>query len=99
MQFTESEIQEILRENQKLKQDLNDSKEELEATVRGANEDAGVHGILIFRPLPKHLSEEPLKALIAPEKDVDCFGNAGMQTSSSAQRTPIRPVRPRRWWN
>ena len=34
MQFTESEIQEILRENQILKQDLNDSKEELEATGR-----------------------------------------------------------------
>ena len=34
MQFTESEIQEILRENQILKQDLNDSREELEATGR-----------------------------------------------------------------
>ena len=34
MQFTESEIQEILRENQILKHDLNDSREELEATGR-----------------------------------------------------------------
>ena len=34
MQFTESEIQEILRENQILKQNLNDSREELEATGR-----------------------------------------------------------------
>ena len=34
MQFTESEIQEILRENQILKQDLNDSREELDATGR-----------------------------------------------------------------
>jgi signal transduction histidine kinase/DNA-binding response OmpR family regulator len=34
MQFTESEIQEILRENQILKQDLNDAREELEATAR-----------------------------------------------------------------
>jgi len=33
------------------------TQEELEATVRGANEDAGVHGILIFRPLPKHLNQ------------------------------------------
>ena len=34
MQFTESEIQEILRENQKLKKDLSDAREEMEATNR-----------------------------------------------------------------
>ena len=34
MQFTESEIQEILRENSILKKDLADAREELEATGR-----------------------------------------------------------------
>ena len=34
MQFTDSEIQEILRENQQLKKDLDEAREELEATNR-----------------------------------------------------------------
>lgn len=70
------------------------TQEELEATVRGANEDAGVHGILIFRPLPKHLSEEPLKALIAPEKDVDCFGNAGYANLFIGAKDAYPPCTP-----
>lgn len=50
---------------------------EIEKSLLALNSDPAVHGILIFRPLPKHLSEEKLKKLIDPEKDVDCFGDAG----------------------
>lgn len=44
MQFTESEIQEILQENQMLKKDLSEAREELEATNKlydtcGGNEE------------------------------------------------------------
>ena len=70
------------------------TQEQLEATVRGANEDTGVHGILIFRPLPRHLSEEPLKALIAPEKDVDCFGNAGYASLFIGAKEAFPPCTP-----
>ena len=41
---------------------------------RGAmnlNEDSTVHGILMFRPLPKTLDEQAACAAILPEKDVD----------------------------
>jgi len=48
----------------------------LEAKITSLNRDESVHGILLFRPLPSHLSPEPIKALIAPEKDVDCMGTA-----------------------
>lgn len=41
--------------------------------LRKLNEDDKVHGILIFRPLPKHLDEEMIKYEIAPEKDIDCL--------------------------
>ncbi|MBR3070025.1 MAG: bifunctional 5,10-methylenetetrahydrofolate dehydrogenase/5,10-methenyltetrahydrofolate cyclohydrolase [Lachnospiraceae bacterium] len=35
------------------------------------NEDPSVHGILMFRPLPKHLDGEKARKMLAPEKDVD----------------------------
>lgn len=41
--------------------------------LKKLNENDGVNGILIFRPLPKHLDEAVIKYEIAPEKDVDCF--------------------------
>ena len=47
------------------------SQEKLMATVEELNLDAGVHGVLIFRPLPKHLDEEAVRHALAPAKDVD----------------------------
>ncbi len=35
------------------------------------NEDPQVHGILMFRPLSKHLDGEKARKMLAPEKDVD----------------------------
>ncbi len=58
---------------------VNCEQAELEGTVRMLNEDACVHGILVQLPLPRHLKEEPVLALIDPRKDVDGFHavNAG----------------------
>ena len=39
--------------------------------VRALNDDNGVHGVLIFRPLPKHLDENAVNTALKPEKDVD----------------------------
>lgn len=52
------------------------TQEELEAGIKKLNEDDSVHGILVFRPLPKHLNEEVIKELVTPMKDVDCMGSA-----------------------
>lgn len=52
------------------------TQEELEAGIKRLNEDDKVHGILVFRPLPKHLDEEVIKEMVAPMKDVDCMGSA-----------------------
>lgn len=51
----------------------NISQEELEIEFSKVNGDASVHGILLFRPLPAHLDEEPLREIIKPDKDVDCM--------------------------
>ena len=52
------------------------SQEKLEQTISSLNADAATHGILLFRPLPKQLSEAPVKRLILPMKDIDCMSDA-----------------------
>ena len=40
-------------------------------TLEALNTDPEVHGILMFRPLPKQLDGEKARRMLAPEKDVD----------------------------
>ncbi|MBR1660417.1 MAG: bifunctional 5,10-methylenetetrahydrofolate dehydrogenase/5,10-methenyltetrahydrofolate cyclohydrolase [Oscillospiraceae bacterium] len=40
-------------------------------TLNELNNDSEVHGILLFRPLPKQLDGEKARKMLAPEKDVD----------------------------
>ncbi|MGX7030000.1 bifunctional 5,10-methylenetetrahydrofolate dehydrogenase/5,10-methenyltetrahydrofolate cyclohydrolase [Vagococcus zengguangii] len=42
------------------------------------NNDHGVHGILLLKPLPSHLSDDYASQTIRAEKDVDCFGEKNM---------------------
>lgn len=44
---------------------------ELECMLITLNRDRLVHGILLLRPLPKHMDAAYLQTLIAPQKDVD----------------------------
>ena len=46
-------------------------QDSLMAEVEKLNADDKVHGVLIFRPLPKHLDQEAVCAALAPEKDID----------------------------
>ena len=46
---------------------------ELLALITSLNADAGIHGILVQLPLPKHFDAEAILEAIAPEKDVDGF--------------------------
>lgn len=52
------------------------TQEELEHIILSLNEDESVHGVLLFRPLPKILDEIRIKSLLAEEKDVDCLTGA-----------------------
>ncbi len=47
------------------------SQEELEKAFADINHDDKVHGILMFRPLPKHLDDKPIVAAMDPAKDID----------------------------
>ena len=62
---------------------LETTKEELLAVIDEVNADASVHGVLMFRPLPKHLKgdQEEICNRLAPSKDVDSMthlSNAGV---------------------
>jgi len=49
------------------------SEEELMKVITECNEDPTIHGILLFRPLPKHINEKKVCELVSPVKDVDCM--------------------------
>ena len=53
--------------------DENIGMDGLVETVLKMNEDPKVHGIMLFRPLPRHLDETAVAAAIDPAKDVDCM--------------------------
>ena len=60
-------------------------------TLEELNEDASVHGILMFRPLPKHLDGEKARQMLVPSKDVDgCTDGslAGVFTNTSLGFAP-----------
>ena len=67
---------------------------ELEGTVRKLNGDASVHGILVQLPLPKHLDESRVLALIDPDKDVDGFHamNSGRLMNGQPRFVPCTPL-------
>ncbi len=66
----------------------------LESTITSLNNDTTVHGILLFRPLPGHLSEDRIKHLIAAEKDVDCMGISNTAYLFSGNRRGFPPCTP-----
>lgn len=49
------------------------TQKDLVKEIEEANSDSTVHGIMIFRPLPKHIDEKEIGLTINPEKDVDAM--------------------------
>lgn len=54
-----------------LPETLRDSQ--LTETIRTINDDAAIHGCLMFRPLPDRTMEQKACELLDPAKDVDCM--------------------------
>lgn len=62
--------------------------------VKKSNEDKSVHGILIFRPLPKQLDENVIKYVIDPNKDIDCFNPVNVAKVTEGDKTGFAPCTP-----
>jgi methylenetetrahydrofolate dehydrogenase (NADP+)/methenyltetrahydrofolate cyclohydrolase len=70
------------------------SQEAVADVIRRLNADAGIHGILLQMPLPKHMNEHALLALIDPDKDVDGFHpvNVGRLATGLPGFVPCTPL-------
>lgn len=66
-------------------------EESFEETIRRLNEDEKVHGILVFRPLPKQLDDNRLKEIIRPDKDVDSISMANAARVFAGDKTGYAP--------
>lgn len=70
------------------------SQRELEESLKSLNRDSSVHGILVLRPLPRHLDEEPLTRIIDPVKDVDCMSPVNIAKIFSGDDSGYAPCTP-----
>lgn len=52
--------------------------EEVISAISEINNDASIHGCLMFRPLPKHLNEALICEALDPAKDVDAMTSASL---------------------
>lgn len=64
-------------------------------TMEELNRDDSVHGILMFRPLPKHLDEKQLQEAIDPAKDVDCMHPYNLAKVFASDASGMEPATPR----
>ena len=70
------------------------SQEELLATIDKVNKDDSIHGVLLFRPLPKHLDQAVIENALAPEKDVDCMTDLSMSGVFTGKKIGFPPCTP-----
>ena len=73
------------------------TKEEVLAVIDQVNADDSVHGVLMFRPLPKHLKadQDEICNRLAPGKDVDSMthmSNAGVFEGQALGYAPCTPA-------
>lgn len=71
------------------------STEDLIKILERENEDDEVSGILVFRPLPKHIDEEKIKNAISPGKDVDCMHPLNLEKIFEGDMTGFVPGTPK----
>lgn len=69
-------------------------KEEFEAEFAKINKDASVHGILLFRPMPKHIDEERIKQIFDPAKDMDGMTSENIAKVFAGDETGYAPCTP-----
>ena len=74
--------------------DENISQDEFIKAIHKLNEDDKVNGILTFRPLPKHLSEDEIKYEISPKKDIDCINPINTAKIVENDKTGYPPCTP-----
>jgi methylenetetrahydrofolate dehydrogenase (NADP+)/methenyltetrahydrofolate cyclohydrolase len=75
--------------------DVNIKTEELVELIKELNEDKSISGILVFRPLPKHIDEEVIRNTISPLKDVDCMHPLNLEKIFEGNMDGFAPCTPK----
>ena len=70
------------------------SQEELLATIDKVNKNDQIHGVLLFRPLPKHLDQSVIENALDPAKDVDCMTDGSMSGVFTGKNVGFPPCTP-----
>ena len=70
------------------------SHEELHATIEKVNNNDQIHGVLLFRPLPKHLDQSVIENALDPAKDVDCMTDGSMSGVFTGKNVGFPPCTP-----
>ncbi len=58
------------------------------------NNNEKVHGILVFRPLPKGVDEKAVREKISPKKDIDCMSPVNLEKIFEGGQKVIPPCTP-----
>ena len=70
------------------------TQEELLKVVDEVNNDDNIHGVLMFRPLPKHINQTVVENALAAEKDVDCQTDASLGGVFTGKKVGFPPCTP-----
>ncbi len=70
------------------------SQDDFVAMLKQRNADRNIHGIIVMRPFPKQISEDVVKHILAPEKDVDCFNPVNAGKIMAGDMTGFPPATP-----
>lgn len=70
------------------------TQDELIQEIERINVDSSIHGILLFRPLPKQIDENVIKYVISPEKDIDCLNPVNVAKVFEGDETGFAPCTP-----
>lgn len=68
---------------------------ELVELMSELNMDDSISGILLFRPLPKHIDENVIRNSISPDKDVDCMHPLNLEKIFEGNMTGFAPCTPK----
>ena len=70
------------------------TQEQVLAVIDEVNKDDSIHGVLLFRPLPKHLNQDEIEQALDPAKDVDCMTNLSMSGVYTGKKIGFPPCTP-----
>ncbi len=70
------------------------SQDEFVNVLKQRNADRNIHGIIVMRPFPKQISEDVVKYILSPEKDVDCFNPVNAGKIMAGDMTGFPPATP-----